>query len=85
MTKLLFTVHTDRPGGSGEGIVLETGQRVVPLVEVVLEPVVGVPRVTLVEDGLVVCRGVGGDPGEFELAGVRRCRGVNAVRPCNIE
>ena len=85
ITKQLFTINTNWPGRCGEGVVFQTGQRIVPFVEVVLEPVVRVASVTLVEDGLVVGGRVCGHPGEAELAGVRRGRGVNTVRPCNME
>ena len=81
---LNFTVNADWPGGSGELVVSETGQRVAILGEISLQSVVFVAGVTLVPHRLTVGWRSRVHPGQHQLAGRGRGRWSYTVRPCRV-
>ena len=78
---LNITVNADWPGGGGELVVFQTGESVARLGEICLQSVVFVARLTPVPHRLVVGWGVGGVPGQLQLASTGWGRGVNTVAP----
>ena len=78
---LNITVNADWPGGGGELVICQTGESVARLGEICLQSVVFVARLTPVPHRLVVGWGVGGVPGQLQLASTGWGRGVNTVAP----